>query len=153
MGVLTNMELDGVVDPRSSAPWDDGDGPATETRRTDYRRLVAYLEPQRRELLGLLASQSMSHRRAAELLGVSPGTVSRQLARLRRNLDDPLIRAIAAAPDQIGEADRALAVSHLLGGQSINQLAGAMRCSPRELSVRLAHLRGWSRAVLSRAPA
>lgn len=151
MGARTNTNLDRVIDPRS-APLrtiDDDDRPADVA--DGYRRLVRYLAPQRRELLGLLASRSMSHRQAAQVTGVSPGTISRQLARLRRNLEDPLVRAIAVAPNEIADADRALVVAHLLGGQSLRQLASALRESPREVSARLNRLRGWSRAVLSRA--
>jgi DNA-directed RNA polymerase specialized sigma24 family protein len=154
MGVLTNAKLDLVVDPRHdpARAIEDDDEPGQEALdpAVGYRRLVRYLAPQRRELLGLLASRSMSHRQAAEIVGVSPGTISRQLARLRRNLDDPLVRAIAIAPDEVAEADRALVVAHLLGGESINQLAAASRVNAREVSARLNRLRGWSRAVLAR---
>ncbi|MFT3785261.1 MAG: sigma factor-like helix-turn-helix DNA-binding protein [Tepidisphaeraceae bacterium] len=114
-------------------------------------KVLAWLPPTQRELLHLLARGGLTHRQVASLLRVSPGTVSRQLARLRARLTHPVVRALDFASEQLDPSNRQLAIDRFLHARTIVALMVEHGLTRHQLNHALSSLRGWARATLAYA--
>ena len=111
--------------------------PRRSPRAMDESHVTALLQ---------LATLPGGQRRAAMLLGISPGTVSRRLRRIRGRLQQPLVRQLRRDCDGLTLAQRQIAMDHLLYGRTLRELAAEHQTSVDGIRQTLAFVRGWHNA-------
>jgi hypothetical protein len=112
----------------------------------EQSRLAGVLDPRDHELLTLVRLAGATHRAAAMVLRLSPGTVSRRLARLRRRSTHPVVRALVHDASTLDPLTRELAAAHFARGCSVASLARQNHLAPAHVRARLDFVRGWARA-------
>ncbi len=124
--------------------------PATlrrERARASVRRMLSHMPHTQRRLVEMVILNRASHRTAAAELRLSPGAVTRRVARLRDRLACPIRRALAVHLDTLPEPTRGLAIDHFFGGVTRRSLCRLRDLSDREVSSQLDYVRGWLRAL------
>ena len=109
------------------------------------RERIDLLPPSDRLLVELVMSGAVSRKRAAELLGVEPGTVTRRLRRISARLHDPIVRELMMDRCPLAADYRQIGVEHFLTGLSAEKLGHRHGIRASEVRRMLQFVRGWCR--------
>jgi DNA-binding CsgD family transcriptional regulator len=143
MRFQTNIHPDHLNRSASLASLQGQPSPELEVRL----QLIARLPESDRQLLNLSAVQRLPHRQIATRLNLSPGTVTRQLHRLRTRLSHPVVRAIARAGRSLDASSRELAIDRFVLDLPTRDLCQKHHLNRHTLQSRLDHLTGWAASV------
>jgi predicted ArsR family transcriptional regulator len=148
MRFLTNIHDDRLDRATSIADVAAPTPPTHEQRQ----QILKHLPPDLRDVFQLTSIDRLTCRAAADRLGVSPGTVVRQLQRLRGRLRHPVVRALARHGQTLDPATRDLGTRFFLAGQSLTHLSRQLTLTRHELRTHLDQLRGWASSLLHHQP-
>jgi DNA-directed RNA polymerase specialized sigma24 family protein len=105
---------------------------------------ISFLTERDRRLVELSMRGTLTVRDAAQLLRMSPGTVSRRVKKLMTRLMDPLVVALVDRGLLLPEGYRDIGLAYYLRGMTVEEISRAARWSPYEVRRALAYMRGWS---------
>ena len=114
------------------------------------RDRIDLLLPNDRILIELVLSGAVTRARAAELLGVPAGTVSRRVKRVSERLYNPIVGALMEPRCPLSPDYRQVGVEHFLTGLTLGALAAKHGIGPREVRRRIEFVRGWYRGLVAR---
>lgn len=112
------------------------------------QRCLSLLPEQDRVVFGLLQSNPpTSCRKVAALLNLSPGTVSRRVARIRRRLHHPVVIALASRGHTLSTRCFNIALALFAAGQPANKIARHIDTEPRDIIAIKQYLHAWAKSA------
>lgn len=104
---------------------------------------ISFLAEADRKFVLLMMRGTLTHREAGELLGTSPGSITRRLKRLMKRLNDPLVVNLVENGDLLPAGYRDVGLAYFLRGMKAIQISRAARISPYEVKREIEYVRGW----------
>lgn len=111
------------------------------------------LPPKEKLLIEMALINKLSHRQMAVALGRPAGTITRQLNRLLRKLNDPMMIALIDADCPLPDEVRWPVVHRLLGLVTVADLTAEFGLTPEALRQHVNYARGWYKGLTTRPPA
>jgi len=149
-----------TLNPLNIQRWTDDDHRARSREMADcrasarqtLRARAALLARHDRLILELICLDMMPVRRAAELLQLDPGTVSRRARVLLRRVMSRYVSVVLDAGDALTDLERTIAVRAHVSRTSASALAKSLGLSAFEVHRRRATVIGWYRGKTGQLP-
>jgi|SRR5450432_2118460 len=113
----------------------------------EFNRILALLDKKDRLLVEMAMKHHLSRRQIGQVLGRTPGTITRKIRSVINRLNDPLILALADPNCCLSPDHRQIAIEHFLHRSSIAALARQRAISRHEIRATLDYVRGWHRGI------
>src|SRR4051812_38187316 len=117
---------------------------------SEFLRRLRLLERSDRTLVEMAVKHNLTRRQIADLMHITPGSVTRRLQRIIQRLHDPIVIALADRTCTLPSEHRELGIQHFLHRLSIKMLVRRHKLSRGEIEKMLEYIRGWHRGVTSR---